>query len=229
MSPLVSDVITAVDAADAERARRITRKLAEITQILAATPGLTAVSQGIVDAANELFGAQYAALFDVDRTTHTATVIALSGGPIDTLTPGFRLAADIGAVGLAVRTGTAVVTADVLHDPRIQCPDELRRMLAIAPYRAVLVTPLVARGAVVGALAVCDRRDRPFNADDVALAGAFSDHAVVGFEIARLFDESERRRREAETLASPTRSRRSSWASQRPTIASVTPTPRWRP
>ncbi|MBI2206618.1 MAG: GAF domain-containing protein [Candidatus Rokubacteria bacterium] len=148
------------DAADGDRARRITRKLAEITQILAATPDLTAVSQGIVDAARELLGSQYAALFDVDPRTRAMTVMALSGSPVGVLMPGFRFDEGTGAVGLAVRTQTAVVTADVLADPRITFPGDVRRLLTDAPYRAVLVTPLIARGAVVGALAVCDRRNR---------------------------------------------------------------------
>ncbi|MBI2206611.1 MAG: GAF domain-containing protein [Candidatus Rokubacteria bacterium] len=196
----------ATAGSDAERDRKIALKFAEITQILATTPRLAAVAQGIVDSARELFAARYALLFELDSQSRAATLVAGSGSPRTIFVPGLRLAEGLGAVGFAIRAGTTIASPDHLSDSRFVFPDEVRRALEAVPYRSVLVTPLVARGAVVGALAVCDRRDRAYTADDIALLQAFSDHAAVGFETARLFDESERRRREAETLASLTRS-----------------------
>jgi signal transduction histidine kinase len=59
--------------------------------------------------------------------------------------------------------------------------------------------PLRARGAVVGALEIGDVRGRIFTADEVHLAQAFADRAVLSSENARLYAELEARLRQLET------------------------------
>src|SRR5207253_3218041 len=54
---------------------------------------------------------------------------------------------------------------------------------------------------VVGAIAVGDHEGRSYDSDEVRLAQAFVDQAAMALEKARLFEDSERRRREAEIFA----------------------------
>ena len=57
----------------------------------------------------------------------------------------------------------------------------------------VCAVPLRARGAVIGALEIGDSRGRVFTTDEVHLAQAFADRAVLSSENARLYAELEAR------------------------------------
>ena len=54
---------------------------------------------------------------------------------------------------------------------------------------------------VLGVLAVGDEAGRAFSAAEVALLQAFGDQAAIALTNARLLEETERRRRAAESLA----------------------------
>jgi signal transduction histidine kinase len=60
---------------------------------------------------------------------------------------------------------------------------------------------LIVKDQVIGALGVGDRAGRTFTPDEVRLAQMFADQAALALENARLYAETSRRQRDAETLA----------------------------
>jgi GAF domain-containing protein/CheY-like chemotaxis protein len=109
--------------------------------------------------------------------------------------------AGTGAIGRAVSTRRPVATTNILTDPRIALTPELRESLQARPHRSALALPMVVDDRVVGAIAVGDHEGRAYDGDEVRLAQAFVDQAAMALEKARLFEDSERRRREAEIFA----------------------------
>ena len=106
-----------------------------------------------------------------------------------------------GAVGLAATERRAVVSNDVLLDPRLQLAPEIRAYLEETTLRAVLAVPLTVKEQVVGALGLVDVAGRIFSVEDVQLARALADQASVALENARLYADAEQRRLEGETLS----------------------------
>jgi len=122
--------------------------------------------------------------------------MSADGSGVDIVFP-----AGIGAMGRAVRTRRPVATTNLLTDPRIALTPELREALQSRPHRSVLALPMIVDDRVVGAIAVGDHEGRSYDSDEVRLAQAFVDQAAMALEKARLFEDSERRRREAEIFA----------------------------
>src|SRR5204862_1450551 len=86
----------------------------------------------------------------------------------------------------------------VLEHPSVTYPDDVRAVLETSEYRALMAIPLIAHDRVLGALAVGARSGRRFEDHEIALLSAFADNAAVSFHNARLFDEIDRRGRDAE-------------------------------
>ncbi|PYO11612.1 MAG: hypothetical protein DMD75_10335 [Candidatus Rokuibacteriota bacterium] len=122
--------------------------------------------------------------------------MSADGSGVDIVFP-----AGIGAMGRAVRTRRPVATTNLLTDPRIALTPELREALQSRPHRSALALPMIVDDRVVGAIAVGDHEGRSYDSDEVRLAQAFVDQAAMALEKARLFEDSERRRREAEIFA----------------------------
>jgi GAF domain-containing protein len=98
------------------------------------------------------------------------------------------------AEGIASRR--ALVSTNVPGDPRI--PASLK---AIAPHRAQVFGPIVARDRVVGAfIAVWWERTPPFSERELALVEAMGSQAGVALENARLFQEHQRQLEELSVL-----------------------------
>jgi signal transduction histidine kinase/DNA-binding response OmpR family regulator len=94
-----------------------------------------------------------------------------------------------------------MATADILTDPRIVLTAELRSRIESTPLRALLAVPLLVKDMVIGALSVGDQAGRLYDAGIVQLVQAFADQAALALENARLYTETERRRREAGIVA----------------------------
>src|SRR5207247_9178417 len=85
----------------------------------------------------------------------------------------------------AMRARRAVFSAGVLADPRVGYTPEVRARIELGTVRAGLAVPLIARGTVIGALAVGARAGRVFDAREIRLAEAFADQAAVALAGAR--------------------------------------------
>jgi signal transduction histidine kinase/ActR/RegA family two-component response regulator/putative methionine-R-sulfoxide reductase with GAF domain len=95
-----------------------------------------------------------------------------------------------------VESRRVLLSADAPGDPRI--PESLKR---IAPHRAQLFGPIVAKDRVVGAfIAVWWDRVPEFSEGELALVGAMGSHAGVALENARLFQEHQRKLEELAVL-----------------------------
>jgi signal transduction histidine kinase/DNA-binding response OmpR family regulator len=105
----------------------------------------------------------------------------------------------MGTTGLAVRERRPVVTSDLLTDPGIGMTGEMRAAVDTNQVcRNILGVPLIADDRVLGALAVGQRPGWVFDAEQIRLAQLFADQAALALQNAALYEQAERRRREAE-------------------------------
>jgi GAF domain-containing protein len=191
--------------AETERRRRESVALGNVSQTLAQSLHPGAVAQRVVDCVRDLFGVLAASVFRLDPDSGALEETAASGASPLRVRP-VRYPRGVGAVGLAVRERRAVVSNDVLADPRLQFPPEVRAFIEGLQIRTILAVPLTVKEQVIGALGLVDTSGRVFTEDDVRLAQAFADQASVALENARLYADAERGRVEAETLSGLVRS-----------------------
>nr|HET7859506.1 ATP-binding protein [Caldimonas sp.] len=106
----------------------------------------------------------------------------------------------VGSMAWCVRTGRAHTHNFTSPDDFAQTGDEaLVEFARTIGMRAYAITPLVARGRTLGALAVLQAESgRNFTADDEALLGDIAQRAALAIDNARLYSEAEAARRQAE-------------------------------
>ncbi|HEY7542517.1 MAG TPA: GAF domain-containing protein, partial [Methylomirabilota bacterium] len=156
------------------------------------------VARRIADSLRALLGGLSSVLVRVEPVSGALVGRQMSadGSGLDVVFP-----AGTGAIGRAISTRRPVATTNLLTDPRIALTPELREVLQSRPHRSALALPMIVDDRVVGAIAVGDHEGRAYDTDEVRLAQAFVDQAAMALEKARLFEDSERRRREAEIFA----------------------------
>lgn len=187
--------------ARSEAQRRAAESLAEMARAVSESLDPDEVGQRIVDSVLTLFGAAATGFFGRDPKSGDLVAVAFAGNVGEASKEQLVYPLGISAVGLAVRDRTAVITRDVLADPRITLTPEVRARIQKAAYRSALVVPLMAHDRVLGALAIGDRAGRVFTDDEVRLAEACASQAALALENARLYREATQRRREAQELA----------------------------
>ena len=182
-----------------ERRASEARALSAIARVLAETLDLAQVWRRIADGVRTLLDdAPAAALYAFEGPDRDTRAVAVSTEPGVHFDWTLRLPAGTGMVGLAIRERAIVATEDALADPRVTYPAEAQARLEHSAYRALLAIPLVVQETVFGALAVGAHRGRRFTEREIELVSAFADHAAVALHNARLFDEAQQRRTEAE-------------------------------
>src|SRR5438094_1437292 len=175
-----------VDITEAKRAAEATRTLAETSRLLAQSLDRDALAHRIADSVRQLFDATVALLYQLEPGSGAMIALPRSNEEDEfdwNLPPG------TGLVELAMRERRAVFSADVLADPRVGYTPEVRARIELGTVRAGLAVPLIARGTVIGALAVGARAGRVFDAPEIRLAEAFADQAAVALAGARLHEE----------------------------------------
>ena len=110
-----------------------------------------------------------------------------------------------GTTPAAIAQRRPVWSADLLNDPDFDLAPATRAAVEAEGYRAVLSTPLLVADRVLGALVTYRDDVGPFSQRQVELLQAFATQAALALENARLFEDSERRRRESEVLADVSR------------------------
>jgi PAS domain S-box-containing protein len=178
--------------------RRQAEELAAVSRALNETLDLPRLGEVIVRSVLALTGLQAALLYRADARSGDLTVVACAGDTGADLVPGMVIPAGTATIGRAARERRPIATPNFLEDPDVHIMTGLRDRLARAPYRSVLALPLIAHDVVIGALALGDRPGRAFTGDEVQLAGAFASQAAVALENARLLQEAETARVNAE-------------------------------
>lgn len=180
-----------VDITEAKRAAEATRALSEINRLLAQSLERDQLAHRIAESVRQLFGATLALLYQVGPGA--PEMIALARSNDDHALEG-NLPPETCLVELALRERCAVFSPDLLADPRVAYTPDVRARIELGTVRAGLAVPLIARGTVIGALALGDRAGRVFDAREVRLAEAFADQAAVALAGARLHEEASRAR-----------------------------------
>ena len=189
------------DITQRKRAEETSRALAEVGRELAGTLDVDEATGKVVSAVLALFKARQSSLLRLEDASGSLVCVAAAGEIGHTAWVGQRLAAGEGAAGRAIADGRPVRSPDLLDDPRFVLPDWVRERAREVGYGAVAAVPLRVQGEVVGALFIADSRGRVFTEDELGLLAAFGDQAALALQNARLYSESNRRRREAEALA----------------------------
>ncbi|MBI4593853.1 MAG: GAF domain-containing protein, partial [Candidatus Rokubacteria bacterium] len=184
---------------EASRQAQRMAALADVERLLSETLDPAVVAQRITDSVCSLLNAAASALYRVEPESGALVAVTVSQGGATHWMP--RLPAGLGLSGLAVTERRSLVSADTLSDPRPSFSAELREWLARTSDHAILAIPLIVREQTFGALAVRDTTGRVFTGEEIRLAQMFAAQAALALENARLHEETERRRREAEELA----------------------------
>jgi signal transduction histidine kinase len=174
------------------RARRLS-VLSRLNQLISSSLDAEATLGAINRAASELMEAPYAAIWLVDeaRTLVVRRVASTNSFPVEQQRFGE------GLTGWAAQHRCLVNVDDGPADPRTTRPD----WFATVGVRSFLAVPIVHEDSSLGVIALA--RERPFTLDPPAreLLDAFVAQSAIAIRNAQLYDEAERRRRQAETLA----------------------------
>jgi len=186
---------------EAEERGRVAEEFAGLAGTLTETLDVAAIGRRVVEAVLGLFDARASGL-RLLAADGSLVGVAFGGVMKDAYAPGHVLPGGSASVsGLAIAQRAAAFTDDVLADERLQAADDVRRAMAAAGDGAVLAVPLRAKGQIIGALSIADRRGRRFTSAEAEMLQAFADQAAVAVENARLFEEAMAQRRESDVIA----------------------------
>jgi GAF domain-containing protein/ActR/RegA family two-component response regulator len=174
--------------ADAQHRHRAAEALADVGRMVSQSLKMEEVGQRIVDSILSLFSAVAAVLYRWDPELDNLVACAISGdwGPAldDVVFP-----TGTGVIGLAAVERRVITTSNLLTDPRVALPPDVRSRIEQAPSRSMLAVPLVVHGRLVGALGVGRGLSEGFDAAEIALARAFGDQAAIALENAGQFEK----------------------------------------
>ncbi len=106
--------------------------------------------------------------------------------------------------GWVVRQNQPLPIPDIERDPRMV--SQHRAAYRREGFRSMLAVPMRVAERAIGALFVFTKSLRQFSATEVEILSGFADQAALAVENLLLYEETERRRREAEVLAELVRS-----------------------
>jgi GAF domain-containing protein/ActR/RegA family two-component response regulator len=178
--------------------RREAEALAEIGRDVSSSLKLEAVLQKILGHARELVGSDMAFIAPHDRREGAATIVGYVGTRTDVY-KGVKIFPGKGIGGKVLETGQPFITSDYLHDPRLS-PDynPLAKQEGFVTNMAI---PITREQEILGILWVVNRTPRPFTMQHQLILMKLADQAAIAIENARLFEEAQRRRMAAESLA----------------------------
>jgi two-component system NtrC family sensor kinase len=175
--------------------------LIDISRLVLATLDPDAVAQRVADSTLSLLGSMASGLYRLQPNGAELVAVAVAGAASPIFRRGLALPANAGALGLALRERQPVLSPNLLVDPRVILPAELRAAMRETAYRCVLAVPLIIQDRIVGGLAIGDREGRVFDEEEIRLVQAFADQAALALEHARLYRAAHLRQRAAESLA----------------------------
>ncbi len=188
--------------AEGERRRRRAEALARVASAMTFEESPKAVLDLLAENVLAVTGASSAGIIIVDNEANSITEVGaanLPEGYMATIEAMWKQGAQITGFE-AARTGQVVVARDL--------PNLSKDLSYLDPYReftdshwdTLVAVPLTYRGESMGTLNVCYPKETPPDDEHMAVLRALADQAAITAANLRLFTESERRRRRAETL-----------------------------
>lgn len=181
---------------------RETEILAELAKSINAALDLEVVLQRVAEGARELTRGDQAVIALRDVATRTMRFRYWAGAAYEGY-PALQIEPGKGSGGQVLATGRPFRTRHYAEDPRIT-KDYLESVEANRVI-AQMVVPIKAEDRIDGLLYVENRSTREFTDHDEAILLRLADHAAIAIRNARLFEETDRRRRAAEGLAQVSR------------------------
>jgi len=186
--------------AESTQRRAEAEELARLARTLSESLDVSEVVERTVESVVPLFRAQ-SSMLRLLQPDGSLVARARGGRMADQFAPGHVLPPGVGVLGRAVAEGRPVATSDALADDVTRVSDDLAEVFRSSSDTAVLAVPMRAKGALIGALGVVDRRGRVFTDGEAALLQAFADQATLALENARLFGSERSRRQHLAALA----------------------------
>jgi PAS domain S-box-containing protein len=173
---------------EATRRRREAEELARLARMLTESLDAADVGERIVESALALLDGTFSILrlleSDGSLKLVTAKGDAQMVGQLPALVP-----ARWGVVGRAVAEGRSVWSDNVLEDPSVSYPEEMRSRIAAIGAPAFLAVPLRVKREIIGALGIGAKQGRGFTEAEAALVQTFADQAAIALENSRLYSD----------------------------------------
>lgn len=174
------------------RARRL-GVLNRLNQLISASLDADGVLGALTKAAAEITDAPYAAIWLVDRTStflerHSVSVEAY---------PLQRQRLGVGLMGWAAQHRIIVNVSDATIDPRTSRPDWFKT----AGFRSAVAIPIIHESTLLGVLTLTGTRPFVLEGGLREMLDSFVAQSAIAIRNAQLFEEAQRRRRQAEMLA----------------------------
>jgi GAF domain-containing protein/anti-sigma regulatory factor (Ser/Thr protein kinase) len=186
---------------DAERRRLTAERLADVGRLISQSLDLQEVAQRVVDNLRSLISALRAAFYRIEPGSDDLILVADSNDAAITISPRIVFRNGTGIVGFACAERRLVASPNILTDTRFRHEPALQNYWASTPLRAAMAVPLLGSTSILGVLIVADGSGRTFTDEEQRVLEMFAAQATVALDNARLFLESETRRRTAEALA----------------------------
>ncbi len=169
--------------AEAERNWREQQFLQEIAHVFNSTLDLEQVLTLVMAKTNELLGVEAGSVALLTEDWQELMFHASVGGGAEVV-KGMTMPADKGIVGWVISHRRSLLVPDVSADSRhYEQVDVASGFIT----RSILCVPLMAKGAVIGAIEVLNKISGPFDADDQRMTEALALSAATAIENARLF------------------------------------------
>ena len=168
----------------------------ELDRELTSTLDYVRVVELILHRAMELTGAEAGLVARISADGSSLLILAQRGYPTEFIAPYAEEAQpwDInqGLIGKCARSGEPLLVSDVSEAPEY--------IEANPDTRSEMVIPLKIGGRVIGIINLESKTPAAFTEEHLGLVSKMAEHAAIALENARLYEEQQRRAREAETL-----------------------------
>lgn len=166
--------------------------LLTIQQAITSRLDLSDVLQLIAEEAQRLTSAQLSLLYVLEEDE--LRIAAVSGQVDSGKLIGCRLPVAQSVAGASIQTSQPIIVTDVQNDTRIH-----REILEyFGDIRCYMAVPLISGSRPIGVIAVADRETSVLGMDSLRVLSMLAPSAVIGLENARLYQEQQERRLEAE-------------------------------
>ena len=167
--------------------------LLTIQQAITSQLGLSDVLQLIAEEARRLTSAQLSLLYVLDRDELLVAAVSGLGGVDDLL--GCRIPVNRSIAGPSIKTGQPTMIAEIQNTDAEKFWEVTSHFRDMHSYMTV---PLMSGSRPIGIIAVANRGANALALDNLRVLSMLAPSAVIGLENARLYEEQQERRLEAE-------------------------------